>query len=56
MAKVCEICGKGPITMHNVTHANKKIKRRAFPNLRVVKGKRICAKCLKAGKINLILQ
>lgn len=50
MSRVCEICGKRPITINIVTHANKKIKRKAFINLRTVKGRKICAKCLKAGK------
>jgi large subunit ribosomal protein L28 len=51
MSKVCEICGKKALVINNVTHANKKIKRKAFPNLRTVKGRKVCAKCLKAGKV-----
>ncbi len=59
MAKYCEICGKGPRFGNNVSHANNKTKRRWNPNLQrvraVVAGTvrkiRICAQCLKAGKV-----
>jgi len=34
---VCEICGKGPITGHNVSHANNKTNRRWYPNLQRVR-------------------
>ncbi|MFH1824326.1 MAG: bL28 family ribosomal protein [Candidatus Firestonebacteria bacterium] len=50
MSKVCEICGKGAMAVHTVSNSNKKANRRAFPNLRISKGRKICAKCLKAGK------
>lgn len=33
MSRVCEFTGKGPITGHNVSHANNKTKRRFEPNL-----------------------
>ncbi len=33
MAKVCQICGKGPVTGNNVSHAHNKTKRRQLPNL-----------------------
>jgi large subunit ribosomal protein L28 len=59
MARVCEICGKGPSTGNNVSHAHNLTKRRWLPNLQRVKVKvegqtrtmRVCAKCLKAGKV-----
>ena len=59
MARVCAVCGKGPITGHNVSHSHRLTKRRWLPNLQRVKavqGKRtvnlrVCAKCLKAGKV-----
>ena len=59
MARVCEVCGKGPITGHNVSHANNKTPRRWYPNLQrarvVVDGAtrriRICTRCLKSNKI-----
>ena len=33
MARTCDICGKGPTTGHNVSHANNKTRRRFLPNL-----------------------
>ncbi len=59
MARVCEVCGKGPMTGHNVSHSHRVTKRRWLPNLQPVKTvqakrtvtMRVCAKCLKAGKV-----
>jgi len=55
MAKVCEICGKGPLTGNNVSHANNKTKRRFLPNLQTVrvdkdgqsKKMRVCTGCVR---------
>lgn len=33
MSRVCELTGKGPMSGHNVSHANNKSKRRFLPNL-----------------------
>ena len=33
MAKVCDLTGKRPITGNNVSHSNRKTKRRFLPNL-----------------------
>jgi large subunit ribosomal protein L28 len=59
MARRCELCGKGPLVGNNVSHANNKTKTRSLPNLRSVrvvadgsvKHIRICARCLKAGRV-----
>jgi len=59
MARVCEICGKGPITGHNVSHANNKTPRRWYPNLQrvraVVDGAvrriRVCTQCIKSNRV-----
>lgn len=59
MAKVCEICGKGRMSGHNVTHSDRKIKRFWKPNLRkirvledgVPKRKQVCTRCMRSGKI-----
>ena len=59
MARVCEICGKGPIAGHNVSHANNKTPRRWIPNLQrvraVVDGAtrriRVCTQCLKSHRV-----
>jgi large subunit ribosomal protein L28 len=37
MARRCAISGKGPMSGHNVSHANNKTKRRFLPNLRTVR-------------------
>ncbi|MDI6751970.1 MAG: 50S ribosomal protein L28 [bacterium] len=53
MSKICDICGKRPLTGNNVSHSNKKTKKRQLPNLhltkRQVEGRRInlCTKCLR---------
>ncbi|MFB0533255.1 MAG: 50S ribosomal protein L28 [Desulfatiglandales bacterium] len=57
MSKVCEICGKGPVSGHNVSHAHNKTKRRWYPNLQTVRIKirggtkrmRVCTRCLRTG-------
>jgi len=59
MARRCEICGKGPQSGNNVSHANNKTRRRWTPNLQRVRAKvdggtrtlRVCTRCIKAGKI-----
>jgi large subunit ribosomal protein L28 len=59
MARICEICGKGPRTGNNVSHANNKTKRRWLPNLQrvraVVDGKpkriRVCTSCIRSNRV-----
>jgi len=59
MSYICHVCGKGPATGNNVSHANNKTKRRFMPNLQRVKivengsrrRVRVCTRCLKAGKV-----
>ena len=59
MARVCEVCGKGPITGHRVSNANNKTLRRWYPNLQrvrvVVNGAvrriRVCTQCIKSNKV-----
>ena len=59
MARVCEICSKGPITGHNVSHANNKTPRRWYPNLQrvrvvvngVVRRIRVCTQCIKSNRV-----
>ena len=36
MAKKCELTGKSPLKGHRVSHANNKVKRKFFPNLKNV--------------------
>ena len=59
MAKVCDICGKGPATGNNVSHAHNKTRRRWLPNLQtvralingVVKRVKVCTNCIRSGKV-----
>ncbi len=59
MSKVCEVCKKGPIVGNHVSHAHNLTKRRWLPNLQRVKVEvngaakymRVCANCLKSGKV-----
>ncbi|MBN4077156.1 50S ribosomal protein L28 [Mariprofundus ferrooxydans] len=59
MAKRCEVCGKGPMSGNNVSHAHNTTRRRFLPNLQqvraVVGGQtrkvKVCASCLRSGKI-----
>ncbi len=59
MARRCDVCGKGPLVGNILSHANNKTKTRSLPNLRSVrvtmagevKHIRVCARCLKAGKV-----
>lgn len=59
MAKVCDICGKGPATGNNVSHAHNKTRRRWLPNLQnirvlvngVVKRIKVCTNCIRSGKV-----
>ncbi len=59
MAKVCEICGKGPQFGHRVSHAHNLTNRRWNPNLQQVRAVingtnrkiRVCTQCIKSGKV-----
>lgn len=59
MAKVCDVCGKRPMTGNNVSHAHNLTSRRWMPNLQrvnaVINGTpkkiNVCTSCLKAGKV-----
>lgn len=59
MARVCKICGKGPGSGHNVSHANNKTNRRWYPNLQTVRvlvdGQprrvRACTECIRSGRV-----
>ena len=61
MAKVCEICMRGPKFGNRVSHAHNITKRRWNINLRPVRAKvqgttnskkmRVCASCMRSGKV-----
>ena len=59
MSRVCEICGKGPITGNNISQAHNKTRRRWKPNLKRVKAKKgggvkkmkVCTRCIRSGAV-----
>jgi len=59
MARVCDICGKKPISGNNISHANNRTRRRWMPNLQEVRANvngrprriTVCTNCLKSNKV-----
>ena len=59
MAKYCEICSKGVVSGNNVSHSNKKSKRKWAPNVqrvRIVENgtpvrKYVCTRSLRSGNV-----
>jgi len=59
MARVCEMCGRGPQFGNRISHAHNVTKRRWNVNLQpvralvngAVKRLRVCTSCIRAGKI-----
>ena len=59
MARVCEVCGRGPQFGHRISHAHNVTARRWNVNLQtvraIVKGAskriRVCTSCIKNGKV-----
>jgi large subunit ribosomal protein L28 len=59
MARVCEICGKGPQFGHRISHAHNVTNRCWNVNLQRVravvsggtKRLRVCTECLRSGKV-----
>lgn len=59
MARVCEICQKGPRFGHNVSHAHNVTRKVWYPNLQRVRARigrsvrriRVCTRCLRSGKV-----
>ena len=59
MARVCEICGKGPQRGHNVSHAHNLTKKVWYPNLQNVRAKvgkavrrmRVCTRCIRSNRV-----
>jgi large subunit ribosomal protein L28 len=59
MARVCDVCGKGPRFGHRVSHAHNVTQRRWDVNLQPVRALingaakriRVCTSCLRNGKV-----
>ncbi len=62
MAKVCEVCGRGPQFGNRISHAHNVTKRRWDLNLQRVraivggghKRLRVCTSCIKSGKVQKV--
>lgn len=59
MARICDICGKKPMSGNHVSHAHNRTRRRFMPNLQSVRAKvagrvkrlTVCTNCIKSGKV-----
>ena len=59
MAKFCEVCEKGVMTGHKVSHSNRKSNRLWSPNVQRVHVLKegtpthlnVCTRCLRSGKV-----
>ncbi|MDQ6975557.1 MAG: 50S ribosomal protein L28 [Mariprofundaceae bacterium] len=62
MAKRCDICGKGPMSGNNVSHAHNTTRRRFLPNLQkvraMIQGKvsqvKVCTQCLRSNRVQKV--
>jgi len=63
VSKECDVCGKKPMTGHNVSHSHKLTNRRWLPNLQKIRvnvdgenrSLRVCTSCIRSGKIEKAL-
>ena len=59
MAKVCDICGKKPVTGNNISHAHNLTRRRWEPNLQEVRARvngqtkhlTVCTNCIISNMV-----
>ena len=60
MGKFCQVCGKGLMTGHNVSHSNRKTNRTWAPNVQRVRivlddnrtiHANVCTRCLRNGYV-----
>ena len=63
MGKFCEVCAKGSMSGHSVSHSNRKTNRTWAPNVQRVRvlvngqAKRlnVCTRCLRSGNVQRAL-
>ena len=63
MGKFCEVCEKGAMSGHNVSHSNRKSNRVWAPNVQNVrvlvngqpKRMNVCTRCLRSGNVQRAL-
>ena len=61
MGKICEVCQKGAMSGHNVSHSNRKSNRVWLPNTQrvrvnvggAVRHMNVCTRCLRSGKVEI---
>ncbi|MBR53586.1 50S ribosomal protein L28 [Candidatus Poribacteria bacterium] len=59
MARVCEVCGKKPMTGNNISGSRVHTKRRWLPNLQKVRVQldggvrrmKVCTRCIRSGRV-----
>jgi len=59
MARVCEVCGRGPQFGHRISHAHNVSSRRWNVNLQTVRALiggaskriRVCTQCIRSGRV-----
>ena len=59
MAKLCDVCGKKPMSGNNVSHAHNKTRRKWYPNIHktkvmdkgTTKKINVCTRCLRSGAV-----
>ncbi|MGA9117287.1 MAG: 50S ribosomal protein L28 [Bacteroidota bacterium] len=59
MARICDICGKKPVSGNNISHAHNRTRRRWLPNLQSVRimveghprKAQVCTTCLKSNRV-----
>ena len=63
MAKRCDVCGKGKMPGHNVSHAINRTKRVFKPNIQRItvqtddgrEKMNVCTRCIRSGKVTKAL-
>ena len=63
MSRICTVCGKRPITGNQISKSIRHTKRRWMPNLQRVRVQteegtkriRVCAKCIRSGKVTKVI-
>jgi large subunit ribosomal protein L28 len=64
MSAVCQVCEKGPMAGHNVSHAHNLTPRVFRPNLQTVRVRhgnnsrrmRVCTRCIRSGRIAKVVR
>ena len=63
MSRKCDVCGKGPMVGHKISHAHNVSNRRWLPNLQRITIEKdgrtqnayVCTSCIRTGKIKKVV-